>query len=347
MTTQMMPVTQAAPRTRLSQRFGGSVVIAGAEDDVYYDPAALKFVPEANEAVRRQCSAESLEAVYHSALDDDGLPAPGRMLMQFNRLTLPGGDNQRYWRWSDGSGAETSIIGVPIRLQPYRVLWGRETSKGTKAPSCGSVDDAYGFGVPGGSCAECAFAKYREGSERCAKKSRLYLATGKSGRLTMMDLTAMPRQGLVSLVKWATANRLVLPQLVIRFWLDKHPRPMSGARYTQLIVKWEPVGIADDRTDAYRAIVHNADQILAEAEEEWLYDIATSQNRGSGPASTGEIPAGGDWAGRNIDALPEARDLKYCPIDGNEVYDGGPCSACAERGPSGGRDDVDVNQLPF
>lgn len=314
----------ADPRVQLARMMGGTIS-APAASAAFDAPAELQRNQRAADQVKAICHETTFGEAFANALDNDGMPSPGRMLMQLNRLTLPG-DGMKAWK-TPGGQVETEFIGVPIRIAPYRVFWG-----GGDAPKCGSIDRINGFGEPGGNCERCTVAEYKgAGIPRCADKTRLYLA-GAGTTMTVMDLTAMPRQGLAPLEKWAKREGYDLRQLLIKFWLDEHPRQMPDSKFKILILRSQVLGVADDGTSLYRERIMYANQVLDLAERSWLADITS--HGGNEPTSTTSPNA--EWGGYNVLSEGEA-----------EIPYAGQPATSPEPPPLIDVEDMDESQLPF
>lgn len=250
------------PRADLMAEFGGVAVVEDA-------PVALDLParPAAAEAVLWQCSRESLGNAFANAVDGEGRQAPGRMIQQFNRLRLLG---DGVLAWKDSARRTVSeLTGVIVRVAPpHRSLWQE------KLPVCASLDLKQGYGKPGIACADCSFAQWVEDEDVCKSRSRVYIAEPDGNLLTLMDLTAMTREGLAVLNRYCKREGLTIPQLECKFSLDTHPRQMRDSKYAIAILKCEPIGIADDRSQAYAKAIEYANAVLARAEHAWLQDIA-------------------------------------------------------------------------
>ena len=165
------------------------------------------------------------------------------------------------------------VTGVPIRIKPYRLLWGRN-EEGKLRPKCGSLDHEWGEGNPGGHCDVCALAEYQgRDADNCRSKTRLYLVGrgGDNPEPAVFDLTAMCREGLEPLSDWCLANDWPLYQTVIRLSLEPHPRQMGEFR--SALAKVTLVGVlpGDDELDEAMLRANAALELM---ERSWLRDLA-------------------------------------------------------------------------
>ena len=340
------------PRTDLLAEFRGIAVVEDAP--VQRD---LPASPAAADAVKWQCSRESLGNAFANAVDGEGRSAPGRMVQQFNRLRLLG---DGVLSWKDSARRTVSeLTGVIVRVAPpHRSLW----TEGNLA--CASLDSVRGYGNPGIACAECSYAKWVEDADVCKSRSRVYIAEPGGNLLTLMDLTAMTREGLAGLSRYCKQEGLAIPQLECKFSLDTHPRQMQDAKFAIAILKCEPIGIADDRSQAYAKAIEYANAVLARAEHAWLEDIAQpagyeqavvedgsglrSDNRLAPPAETsrGALPSRQQAERQTRQATPQQtlraqeHHRTLCVVSGNPCDDPVACRQGCQR-------HMDVNELPF
>ena len=119
-------------------------LITASREDLPFDDRYYR-------AVMTACEDASFAEVMAAAVDRDGMPAPGRFLNNLPQFKLAG-NGIAAWQSPDDK-AVTEFVGVPIRIKPYRVLWG--DAGGKLMPRCASVDGYEGQGDPGGECDGC------------------------------------------------------------------------------------------------------------------------------------------------------------------------------------------------
>ena len=294
MVTTTLPAVagqQASPAQMMQQIFGGQSVVIdrnGAEQAA--DPSGMKPDARSAGAVISACSMSALADIYARCQDNEGRQQPGRFLSLLPRYTVLGGGVHALKKAGEGITA-SELVGVVVRLKPYRVLYGRKIDEERSAPSCASINLQSGKGDPGRWCQGCPQAAYiNRDTTWCRQKSRLYIVLRDTAELAVLDLTAMSREGLDEYLGWSRLHSVDCTDYVVKLTLSRHPRsPETGNNQTSLL-NIKPVAIATDGTAEYREAVAFANTVLAQAEGAWLDDIAQPMGGSAEPAAIGDDP---------------------------------------------------------
>lgn len=273
-----VPETGVNPSAMLAGLFGGAVSVvssADASSPGIMRPDQMKVDEKTLNSVINACSMDALGGIYALAVDAAGAPQPGRFLRVMERYTIPGGGQLTFSRAGDRKGFP-ELVGAIVRIAPYRVLHGGGENP---PPVCGSINLVEGYGRPGGDCANCHFIKFVDrDTPWCKQRTRVYVALRGTSTLAMIDLPAMPREGLEPFELWSASHGVWGGDFVCRITLVDHPRsPATGNSRTCLLTV-KPVAIAayGDRFDEYRESAVRANQILEVAEAAWLQDLGTA-----------------------------------------------------------------------
>ena len=237
---------------------------------------------EYREPLLDACRASVYGGLIAETQDDQGNARPGRALGKMRRYTLPG-DGMLAFKDASGRVVE-QVTGVPLRVKPYRQLWGKNAHTGKMVPKCASLDHQWGYGDPGGDCEICPAKPYQgRGFDYCRSKTRVYLVGKSNDAPVIFELTAMAREGLEDLGDWCRANKWPLHRTVIRLGLTEHPRQMGDFRSALAQVTLVGVLPADAEVDAAAALANEALDLMERA---WMFDIRDSVNfRPGGDAS--------------------------------------------------------------
>ena len=352
-----MTTTTMDPRTVLAGLFGGEVSVAPAPTVAITAGPNLAAAPKAAECVKRQCHPSSLGIAYQNAVDGEGRPAPGRMIQQFEKLSLMA-DGVAGWKTNQRKIVD-EVVGVIVRIAPaHRALWYR--GEGQRYPVCGSLDGVRGHGRPGGDCEICPRKDYDPDEQFCRSRTRLYIATGQGMLLSHMDLTALTREGLTALDKWCAGNGFTIPQLVVKLGLAVHPRSSPSWEFAASIITCQPVYLADDGTDDYADAIQYANDVLRAAEAAWLADIARPQVQAAPAPVVADrarpaLPTTGRVAKAVAAAPVTVSDDVFCPETGelcpapkDDCLDG--CKQArllAAEAAARASGNIDVDDLPF
>ena len=297
------------PRDALLNVFGTQGAAPEAPDKalITMSPESLPRLDAYTKAVLDACEDASLAEVMAAAVDADGAPAPGRFINMLPTYRL---NANGLAAWSaPGDAVATEFTGVPIRVKPYRLYWSDEGGK--LRPSCASIDGFTGEGDPGGECKGCPAAKYVDSdTQYCKAKTRLYMASPEYPSPVVFDLTAMTREGLRPLAKWAGQWDIALSHLVVKIKLVKHSRKGPSGWASTLLV-CEPVGIAGRPGYDYSHAIRRVGSLLDLGEQAWAADIADRAEAGGGVVDTSDVRyqyAGAVEAVQHLDspALPQA-----------------------------------------
>ena len=215
---------------------------AGADGPGLMMPAWRDLPPreEFAHSVMRGCSQGNLEAVLAECETQDGRPAPGMFLTKLPTLRL-GGDGLCAFKRADGQ-VVSELTGVIVRAKPYRMLWHVNGEK--MRPGCASPDSMVGIGDPGGECRGCPEKIYRGREvQYCRSKTRLYVVLANGESPTVIELTAMAREGLKGAFDYAKLHGVPHYQTVFTMGLKLHPRNRQDAGTNRAtILTWQPVG---------------------------------------------------------------------------------------------------------
>ena len=341
----------AATADRIHQMFGQSPDAPSPTQAAFRHPSDMREDRPSREAVLKACSMEALHDIYRRSVDNNGQSQPGRFLSVLPRYTIMGGGTHSLKRAHDGA-TFNELVGVIIRLAPYRVLYGRPVAGDRMAPSCASLDSKQGYGEPGGGCLSCPQTIFENrDTPWCRSKSRLYIALRQTSELAVIDLTAMSREGLDDLLQWSGQHQADVRDYCVRLKLRDHPRsPATGNNRTSLPVFGGAV--VNDGSPEYRQALEQAAELLTYAEGAWLDDIRRSSDGGGGrePARIGGGPAtltlaeGGDSNDR-----PQLAGQTAAATPADDYGFGAPATAPPgdyDLGPPP-EDWSDVDDLPF
>ena len=260
---------RADPRHQLAAMFG-----IGQEEGglAMPTPADLPAHEEYAHAVIRGCSADAVTELLRQCVDSAGKPAPGQFIQRLETLKL-GGNGQRAFNLANGE-VMPEISGVIVRVKSYRQLWDRR-GKDDIRPGCASADSRWGFGRPGGECETCPEKVYRgKDIQYCRSKSRLYLVQRAGELPTVLELTAMAREGLRGYLDYCGMHGVPYSQLAVTLRLNLHPRnrPDEKGLNRATILAWQPIARIP-ATDGYSEALDFIQTVLSTAEAGWAMDI--------------------------------------------------------------------------
>ena len=272
----------------MQQIFQGQAAVVERAEPAMADPATLKPDAKSASAVISACSMPSLADTFGRCVDQEGRQQAGRFISMLPRYTVLGGGVHALKHAGSGTTA-SELVGVVVRLKPYRVLYGRKIDEERSAPSCASINLQTGKGDPGRACQGCPQTAYiNRDTPWCRQKSRLYIVLRDTAALSVIDLTAMSREGLDDYLGWSRLYGRDCTDFVVKLTLSRHPRsPETGNNQTSLL-HIRPVAVANDGTDEYREAVAFANMVLTQAEGAWLDDIAQPMAGGGDPAAIGD-----------------------------------------------------------
>lgn len=286
-TTPAVGSEQATPAQMMHAMFGGAATLVGGADSRMADPAAMRDDARAREAVLSACGVPALTDIYSRSTDAGGNVVPSRFLSVLPRYTVLGGGVHALKRAADG-GTASELVGVIVRLAPYRVLYGRAVDSERYAPSCASINLQKGHGDPGRACQGCPQADYiNRDTPWCRQKSRLYIVLRDTQELAVVDLTAMSREGLEAFTQWHRHHGVDPASLLVKLTLSAHPRSAATGNNQTSLVSVRPGAFADRGTDEYRQALERVNRTLSVAEAAWLVDIGEGLAGQAEPATIG------------------------------------------------------------
>ena len=266
-------IAKADPRAELLALTSDGAPVALTSG--YAAPDALPTRDDLAETVIRLGQPSVWKGVVARGVDQGGNIQPGRALSCLQKYSLAG-DGLLAFKGADGRVVERAT-GVPLRIKPYRMLWGERDNR--LLPLCASTDHILGRGNPGGECDVCPFTTYQgRGAPYCRSKSRLYMVGKGRDEPAIFDLTAMTREGLQSLDEWCRLYQVPPHRTVITLSLETHPRQMGD--YKSTLLKVELVGLLPDTPDLGAAADY-ANYCLERMEEAWAMDIGDRSKSGA------------------------------------------------------------------
>lgn len=183
------------------------------------------------------------------------------------------------------------IEGVIIAQIPHRIYFQENTTGEKNPPACTSEDGVTGYGTPGGSCKNCAFAKFgsKGRGQACSARMNLYIMRDEDFLPIVIDL---PPSSLTTLKKYmtqlATLSRKPFYAVRTKLTLKRLENP-GGKAYS--VVQFSMAGKLDEDEAANSRGMKTMflDMLQASARQKQENDPAIQEAWGPGEFDQGPI----------------------------------------------------------